>query len=120
MSAFLQAQGLNARWFASRDLDDVDAEASAGRATTVVLICWQQLLDGIWNGEVDYPRWLAAGTQVLFVDSPGDDAAACLATLSQAWDRYRATQRRRSAAAGLVLSIIVILAAFTTLWCSHA
>lgn len=113
MAAFLEAQGMSAtRWYAIRDLDDVDADATAGRLGTVVFVSWQDLLEGIWTGEVNYGRWLAAGAKVRFVDSPRDDAAACLATLSQAWDRYDQKRRKRNAIAGLVMSFIVIAAAF--------
>ncbi|MBI4578569.1 MAG: hypothetical protein HY718_02640 [Planctomycetes bacterium] len=112
MEAFLRSRGTSARWMALRDLDDVDGEVIAGRTRHVVFVSWRDLLEGIWYGEVAYGRWLAAGTRVDFVDSPGNDASECLATVSRAWDGYQRTRRRRQCVAGLVLSVIAVIAAF--------
>lgn len=112
MQAYLAARGLTARWHAPRDLDDVDTAVGAGRLGHVVFLGWSDLLDGIWSGEVTYANWLSAGVKVDFVDAPADTRDACLAAVSQAWDRYRRTQRRRHTIAGLVLSIIAIAVAF--------
>jgi hypothetical protein len=112
MEAHLQSIGAAARWYALRDLDDLDVDVCAGRLGRVVFMSASDLLEGIWSGEITYSRWLAAGVTAEFVDSPGTDAAACLATVSQTWDAYGRRQKRRHTAAGLILSVIAIAAAF--------
>ncbi|HOA72663.1 MAG TPA: hypothetical protein PL151_16610 [Phycisphaerae bacterium] len=112
MAEYLQARGEPARWYAPRDLDDVDREVSAGRLRTAVFVNWRDLLEGIWHGEVTFSRWRAMRIDVQFLDSPGDDAGAQLEVVAQAWADYQQSRRRRRAISGLILSLIAVAAAF--------
>lgn len=112
MEAYLNAHAPAARWVAPRDLDDVDRDVIAGRVQTVVFVRWQALLEGIWNGEVTFTRWQEMTAQVRFVESPGTDGQAQLATISQAWTQHKRARRRSQAISGLILSVIAIASAF--------
>ncbi len=53
MKTFLEARGLTrTTWHAPRDLDDVDQDVRAGRLAHVVFVRPDDLLDGIFHGEV--------------------------------------------------------------------
>ncbi len=112
MEAYLRNHGLEARWHALRDLDDVDREVCAGRAATVVFVHWQGLLEGIWNGEVSFDRWLELRAELRFVESPGESATDYLASVSRAWSAHKRARRRRQMVSGVVLSLIALISAF--------
>jgi hypothetical protein len=112
LESVLESQSRPARWYALRDLDDVDREACAGRVPEVVFVRWEALLEGIWNGEVTFNRWLQAGARVHFVESPGSSSEACLATVSDAWMMHKRVRQRCQVISGIVLSIIAIASAF--------
>lgn len=112
MDAYLREQGLSARWYALRDLDDVDREVCAGRTQQVVFLNWSDLLQGMWNREVSFDQWLKMQAEVRFVEAPGDTSAACLAAVSEAWSAHKRARRRRQAISGLILSLVAVAAAF--------
>lgn len=111
MEAHLRATGEPARWYALRDLDDVDREVRAGHTQRVVFIRWQDLLAGLWNGEMSLDAWLSAHATVGFVESSGDNAD-CLTAIAQAWSLHKRARRRRQAVSGIILSIIALICAF--------
>jgi len=115
MREYLCSCGMEARWYALRDLDEVDREVREGRVQRAMFSRWRDLLESIWNGEVNYDRWLSAGVGVEFIESPGESAAACLALVSRCWNDYARTRRRRNAIAGAILSLIALLAAFVVI-----
>jgi hypothetical protein len=115
VEAYLRAKGLSAQWYALHDLDDADRDVIAGRLGTVVFVRWQNLLEGIWNGEVSFDRWVKSGVDLRFVESPGENGSACLETVSRAWAAQKRARRRRQTVSGIILSIIAIAAAFITI-----
>lgn len=114
MEAFLGTQGLSGRWYARHDLDDADRDVIAGRLHTVVFLRWQDLLEGIFNGEVSFGRWQDTKVDLRFVEPAGTDDLARLAAVSQAWTAHQRQRRRRRTVSGIILSLIALAAAFIT------
>jgi len=111
VEAYLASQGVaDAAWFAPRDLDDVDRAVADGRVRRVVFPRLIDMLEGLWNEEIDAAAWLAAGVQIDLVESP---SAGCPPTLLESCQRWRTARRARRATAGLVLSVVALAAAFT-------
>lgn len=114
MEAFLRAQSLSGHWYARHDLDDADRDVIAGRLHTVVFLRWQDLLEGIFNGEVSFGRWRDIKVDLRFVEPAGTDDLARLAAVSQAWTAHQRQCRRRRTVSGILLSLIALAAAFIT------
>jgi hypothetical protein len=112
----MTVQGRSVRWVVPRDLDLVDRDVREGRVNRVIFGQCGDLLAGIWNGDVSFAAWRDTGVQVEFVESPGEDSAALLATVAHAWTRYRLAQRRRRLIGGVILSLIAVVAAFAIVW----
>ena len=113
MEAFLQARSLaQARWYAPPDLDDVDRAVRRGDVRRVVFGDLNGLLEGIWNGELEFEQWSAVGTQLEFVEPPGQTAPAHVRTVFASWQRWSRRRRRRQLVAGVVLSVVALAAAF--------
>ncbi len=119
VEAYLDTVGLSGRWYALNDLDDADRDVVRGRLDTVVFVRWQDLLEGIWNGEVSFDRWQERRVDLRFVESPGDDDRARLETVTRAWLRHKRAGRRRQIVSGIILSLVAIAAAFVTVQLSH-
>lgn len=113
---YVAARGLAAaRWYPLRDIDDVERAILASRVRRVVFASPQDLLTAAWNRTINPTHWSPPGVQIDFADSPPAaanldvrDALACW----QLWDRAR---RRRQAIAGVILSVVVLAAAFLLL-----
>jgi hypothetical protein len=112
----LAREACTARWCLPRDLDLIDRDVRERRVSRVIFGQCGDLLAGIWNGDVSFGEWRDTGVQVEFVESPGEDSAALLATVAHAWTRYCRAQRRRRLIAGVILSLIAVGAAFAITW----
>jgi hypothetical protein len=126
--AFVDARGhRDVRWFAPRDLNDVEDAIEAGRIACVVFVRFEDFLTALWDEELAFERWLSAGVRVGFVHPPDvapagvvhadnealDDADTALAAAVDAnWRRWRRARRRRTIVAGLILSALALAAAF--------
>jgi hypothetical protein len=108
----LAGEGRSVRWCQPCDLDLVEGDVRDGRVNLVVFGQCADLLAGIWSGQVSFPAWRDSGVRVEFVESPGEDAAALLVTVADAWTRYSRVQRRRRLIAGVILSLLAVVAVF--------
>ena len=116
MEAYLQTQDVaEADWYAPRDVDDADKAVCEGRVGRVVFPNWPGFLDALWDEKIAFEHWLAAGVRVEFVTSPSPDTNTHLTDIFQSWQRWRQVRRRRQVAAGLLLSVVAVAAAFTLL-----
>ncbi len=103
------------RWYAPRDLNDVDRQVCAGAAQRVVFGQPSDFLEGVWNGVLDFDCWQAAGADILFADETTRDDAAWLTAIAGSWKRYRQRTRNARMIAGLVLSVVAVAAAFVVI-----
>lgn len=100
------------RWYAPRDLDDVDRAARDGSVSRVVFAQPDVLLTALWSGELAIEEWPADTARVDVLHSAGTVPAAFIADLAASWARHRRVQRRRQAIAGVILSAVALAAAF--------
>jgi len=105
-------------WYAPGELADLDAAVRAGQIRRVLLLRLEDLLEALWEREIELDRWLALGVELHCVESPPPPPAACLAAVAQSWQRWRRRQRRRQLIGGLVLSVLALVAAFALIWLS--
>jgi len=103
-----------AEWFAPLDVDHVDEAVGAGRVGWVVFANLSSLLDAIWDEEIQFDRWLSAGTTVSFMDSPGAESTA--GVVFESWRKWNRRHRRRQVTAGVMLSAAALAAAFLLTW----
>ncbi|MCK4340701.1 MAG: hypothetical protein KAY37_03125 [Phycisphaerae bacterium] len=116
MEAFLTAQGLaDAEWFAPRDVDEVDQAVCTGRVRRVVFPTETQLLEALWNNEIAFEHWLASDLRLEFVKMCEPTSAAHVEAVFESWRRWQRRHRRRQFVAGIILSIVAIVAAFVLL-----
>lgn len=117
MEAFLQAQGATeAPWYRPGDLDDVDRAVREGRVRRVVFDNLSTLLEGVWNGDIGFRMWLAKGTQVDFAEPPGQTTSAHVRAVFESWEQWHRRRRRRQVVAGVILSLVALVAAFLLNW----
>ena len=110
MQAHLQAEGLaDARWFTPNDVDDVDEAVRDGRVDRVVFSDLADLLDAIWDEEIQFDRWQSAGVAVSFVTPPVPDTTA--SAVYESWRAWQRRHKRRRAIAGAVLTVVALAAA---------
>ena len=112
MEAYLKCKAITAKWYALRDLADLDRDVREGRVGGVVFVRAADLLEGIFNNEIKYSDWVTASVPVSFFESVDGDTARCMANVGEAWDRHQVARRRRQTVAGIILGIIAIAAAF--------
>ena len=113
MQAWLDAHDVAAgSWFDPLDLDDLDQAVREGRFQRVVFTDLAALLDGIWDGEITFDRWLAAGVGLDFVELPDAASESTVKTVFESWQRWNRRHRRRRVVAGVVISVIVLVIAF--------
>lgn len=105
-----------AEWYSIRDLDEVDRAVREGRLQQVVFDSLDQLLAGLWNGEIDAHAWLSAGVQIEFTAPATLDPPSLSRVLLANWQAGARRQRRRRVVAGVVLSLIAMAAAFFLNW----
>lgn len=116
MERYMQTVGLaDATWYAPRDLDDVDQSVRAGHVGRVIFPTLAGFLNALWSGSLSAAAWRACGTQVELAAGDESWTAAQLASLLECWDQSQQRQRRSRAVAGLLLSVLVIAAAFILL-----
>lgn len=109
---YAAAQGLaGARWYAARDVDDVDRAVQSGMVRRVIFPDLDSFLVALWDERIDAAAWRAARVQLDFIATPGTPAATLDATCA-AWQAWRQGQRRRQARSGIVLSVFALAAAF--------
>ena len=117
MEAFLRAQGATeAPWYLPSDLNDVDRAVCEGRVRRVVFDSLSTLLEGVWNGDIEFSRWLATGTQVDFAEPPGQSTCAHVQAVFESWEQWQRRRRRRQVTAGVILSVVALVAAFVLNW----
>ena len=104
-----------ARWFAPRDVDEVDAALRAGTVRRIIFPHLSAFLEALWNEPLTLDVWLTPETRVELAESSGPDDPARLRALVAAWQQTSRRQRRARAIAGLVLSVVALAAAFTLL-----
>lgn len=102
------SESLDAR---ARPISDVDRAVVHGRARRVLFGSLADLMTAIWDSEINYEEWLRRGVSVEFATGPGLGPEV-LEVLHQSWHSWRKRYRRRRTIAGLLLSMIVVLAAF--------
>ena len=73
MEAHLKSEAITAKWYALRDLADLDRDVREGRVGGVVFVRAADLLEGIFNNEIKYSDWVTASVPVSFLDSPDGD-----------------------------------------------
>jgi hypothetical protein len=100
----------------THDLDELDRAVREGRRQHVVFDSPDQLLTGLWDGEIDAEAWLSAGVQVQFTAPAALDQQALARLLLASWSTNTRRHRRRRILAGLVLSAIAAAAAFLLNW----
>ena len=119
VAAFLQARdAATARWYAPRELDEVDKAVRAGRVRQVVFARLDDVLEGMWDEDISLEHWLAAGVRIELVESPEPAAHTHVQVVFESWQRWRHRHRRRRLVAGVVLSIVAMAAAFVLLYLS--
>jgi hypothetical protein len=112
----LQAMGLpDAKWYAPRDIADLDQAVRAGQVGRVVFPTAADFLNALWSGSLSVAAWRTRGAQVGIAASAEGWTAAHLAKLVECWDQAQQRQRRARAVAGLLLSALAIAAAFVSL-----
>lgn len=103
------------RWFAPRDLDDVDRGIKSGEIGCV-RVQIDDLLRAMWDERVDLAAWRAAGVEIELRSCDGSPAgpgqAGALETVQSLWMEWNAGRKRRAAIAGLAFCIIAAGAAF--------
>jgi hypothetical protein len=103
-------------WYSVRDLDEVDRAVREGRLRRVVFDSMDQLLAGLWSGEIDAEAWVSAGVQVELRATAVHDQCALLRALLASWSVNARRSRRRRVVAGVILSVIAVAAAFVLVW----
>jgi hypothetical protein len=108
---YLKAHDLRtAEWFPPEDMDDVDEAVTEGRFRRVIFPDLPTLFDAIWDQEMQFDQWLSAGTTVSFVDGPNGEATAVV--VFESWREWNQRRRRRQIVAGVILSVVAIVAGF--------
>ncbi len=102
----------DAPWVAPRDVDEVDALVAAGAVRTVCFATAADLLRVLWDERAAVAEWAAQGTQIVVVRGDGVASAVTIDELGHTWAQWRQQRRRQRTVAGLVLSLLVLAAAF--------
>ncbi len=115
--AHLKGQGgYEPEWLASGDLGDLDRAVRRGSVRCVVFPRLSQLLEALWNEEIDVAAWRAAGVRIDVAEAGASTESGSLAAVLDAWSQFRGARRWRQAVAGVLLSAVALLAAFTLVW----
>ena len=116
VETYLHATGSGpARWFAPRDVDEVDAALRSGAVRRIIFPRLANFLEALWNEPLTLDVWLAPDTRVELAETAGPDDPARLRALVAAWQQTSRRQRRARAIAGFVLSVVALAAAFVLL-----
>jgi hypothetical protein len=105
--------------FAPRDDDQLDARVGAGRYDCVIFATVDDLLDTMWRGRVHLDRWREQGVRVELADPGGArhaDWRVWIDEIERSLAGYRAAQQKREVLAGVLLSVIALLAVAVLYW----
>jgi hypothetical protein len=114
--ALLQARGAELdTWYALRDLDELDQAVRAGLVTNVLFARPEDLLNGVWNEDLALDDWVSHGVHVEFATAPptAGSELTCAAWIAASWHGWNQRRRRRQRVAGVILSAIALVSAFT-------
>lgn len=96
------------KWYTPGELHDLDRDVRRGRVVRVVFGGLPDLLEGIWEEEIELGEW-PEQVAIEFVKPPGERAVQLTA---ESWQQWRRGHRRRQALAGGIVSALVLAAAF--------
>ncbi len=113
---YLAARGIGqAAWVGPHDADEVERAIVAGRVRRVIWPDVAAWLTALWGGQIVASHWWQGGPTLEFADVAGPLDTSVVRAISAAWDTWHARHRRRRAAAGLILSVAALAAAFVVL-----
>ena len=114
MKSYLDTHNISvSTWFTPLGLDDLDEEVREGRIRHVVFTDLTGLLDGIWDGDINFDEWLTKGVGLDFVDSPAATPESTGKLVFESWHQWNQRRSRRQAVAGFLISAIALAAGFT-------
>lgn len=116
-SAVAEAAGdhPDVRRFSSRELHRLYRQLRRGAVRDVVFPSLPDLLEVVWEDEMDLDRLREAGIRLHFVEPLPDDPAGLVRLILESWQRWNRRRRKRRAVAGVVLSAVVLAAVFVLL-----
>ena len=108
------------KWFAPRDLNDLEDAIEAGRFGRVLFAEPADFLEAVWSGDIKLQEWRIAGVRLEFaapehVGLPVDP----IWRLAERFEHWRAGRRRAKLVSCRVLSAIAIAAAFGVIWAAR-
>lgn len=113
LEQFVERNGLSAaKRYTIHKLDDLNGAVAEGRYSSVVFPSEGVAIRGIWDGDIDLPRWRERNVAIHFVVPAPDGAAQQLELMADEWRAWNAARRRRNAIAGAILSVFLLAAAF--------
>jgi len=115
LAGYLASRSDAATIFRCRELDDLDRAVRSGRVGEVVFVSPEDLLEAVWDGQVNFAAWRAGGVRVNFLRLPQNTDELFQRVLS-CWDRWRLRRRRRQILATVLLSVAALLAAWVLVW----
>lgn len=99
-------------WFRLRDADELAEAVREGAIDAVLVRGIDELVCGMLDGLIDLQEWRRCGVRIRIAGHDVDSAEEpLLAAISATAARWHATQRRRRAVAGCILSVIALAAA---------
>lgn len=110
IESHLAAQGAGeVTWFSLQELHELDRAVRRGKIERVVCAEVADLLQGIWDEEIELDAWPPhVGIEPLVAQEGRD----LVESLRRNWFSWRIRHRRRQALAGAVLSALVLAASF--------
>jgi hypothetical protein len=102
------------RWFAPRDVDEVERALVATPGATVLFGSADELLDAAWDGRLHPDAW--RHVPFAFADDASPLAPDAARAVLERWTAWRRRAQRRRNVAGLVLSLIAVASAFVVFW----
>ena len=113
IASFLNVNGLReSPHFTPDKVDDLNKEVIDGRVRQVVFESFDQALQAIWNGDIDYGEWVKRGIQLHFITPPPIDPVTALGAMNRSWQTWNSQRVRRNAIAGVWFSITALVVAF--------
>jgi hypothetical protein len=113
LEQFVERNGLTAaKRYTIHKLDDLNGAVVEGRYSSVVFPSESVAIRGIWEGDIDFPRWRERNVAIHFVARAPAGAEQQLGLMADEWGAWNAVRRRRNAIAGSILSVFLLAAAF--------
>jgi hypothetical protein len=94
------------------DLDDLDKSVRAGRTRRVIVERAEDVLAGIWDEQLHLDRWPAGGAEIELLDGSCFSEGGPAGRMARHWMRWNAARRRRNAAMGAAVSVLVLFAVY--------